>query len=66
MSNIELPSDACTRFVKRFDSRANCESQPSPTEFFVVAHKTPQVVGKTPQNIVDSWHETTGRLRVVS
>ncbi|MBS3148876.1 hypothetical protein J4219_08415 [Candidatus Woesearchaeota archaeon] len=66
LSNIELPSDACTRFVKRFDSRANCESQPSPTEFFVVAHKTPQVVGKTPQNIVDSWHETTGRLRVVS
>ena len=64
-SNIELPINTCERIIKKYDSYANCEHQPSPTEFYIAAHKTP------PQNkfdkrtsLVDVWQDLTGKLRV--
>ncbi|MEM3154657.1 MAG: hypothetical protein QW165_03785 [Candidatus Woesearchaeota archaeon] len=64
-SNIHLPPGACDRIIKRYDGRANCEVQPSPAEFYIVAHKTPPVNKfDTRQSIVDAWKETVGMLRV--
>jgi hypothetical protein len=63
-SNIQLPEDACNRIIKRYDGRANCEEQPTPTEFYIVAHKTPPTKGEKRTSIVDAWNDMTGKLRV--
>ncbi|MBI4146498.1 hypothetical protein HY489_04125 [Candidatus Woesearchaeota archaeon] len=62
-SNFELPRDACARMVKRVDDTASCESQPSPTEFYIVAHKLPPVGRFFQPSVVDSWSEVVGRIR---
>ena len=56
-SNINLPEDTCARLIKRQDSRANCEKQPSPTEFHIVAEKRPQTgpLGSQRPSLVDFW-----------
>lgn len=66
-SNIGLPEDVCTRFIKRFDpsTRVSCETQPTPTEFYIVANAPPPLTGFTRRSIVDNWGELTGKLRVV-
>jgi hypothetical protein len=64
-SNMEFPVEACARVVKRYDDRASCEAQPSPTEFFVVAHKVPAIGKFVQPSIVDAWNDMTGKLRVV-
>jgi hypothetical protein len=65
LSNINLPADTCDRIIKRYDSRANCEQQPSPTEFYTAAHKTPPVTKLDRRiSIVDAWEDMTGKLRV--
>jgi len=64
-SNIDLPSDTCSRIIKRYDDRANCEEQPSPSEFYMAAHKTPPVNRfDERKSIIDVWDEMTGKLRV--
>ncbi len=64
-SNIVLPSGVCDRVIKAYDGRANCEIQPSPTEFYVAAHKTPPVNKfDNRQSIVDAWEDMTGKMRV--
>jgi hypothetical protein len=64
-SNINLPTDTCERLIKGYDSRANCETQPSTTEFYIAAHKTPPVNKfDIRQSIVDAWEEVVGMLRV--
>jgi len=64
-SNIGLPADTCSRIIKRYDDRANCEEQPSTTEFYMAAHKTPPVNRfDLRKSIIDVWDELTGKLRV--
>jgi len=64
-SNLDLPEDTCSRIIKRYDSRANCEEQPSTTEFYIAAHMTPPLTALDKRDsIVDAWHETTGKIRV--
>ncbi len=67
-SNIDLPEDTCTRFVKRFDpsTRANCEIQKVPTEFYIVSNTVPPLPGFKRMSIVDHWSDLSGKLRVVS
>jgi len=64
-ANIDLPGDACDRIIKRYDDRANCEQQPSETEFYITALKTPPV-GRfdISKSIADAWKEMTGKVRV--
>ncbi len=64
-TNIQLPENACDRIIKRYDGKASCEVQPSPTEFYVVAYKKPpsNPILK-PVSIVDAWQDMTGKLRV--
>jgi hypothetical protein len=64
-SNINLPNGTCDRIIKGYDSRANCEVQPSQSEFYVAAHKNPPVNKlDIRQSIVDVWEEVVGMLRV--
>ncbi len=63
-SNINLPDDTCSRIIKNYDGRANCEQQPSETDFYIAAHKTPQTRFDTRKSIVDAWRDTTGKVRV--
>jgi hypothetical protein len=64
-SNINLPNDTCERIIKGYDSRANCEIQPSASEFYIAAHRTPPVNKfDIRQSIVDAWEEVVGMLRV--
>jgi len=64
-SNIFLPEDTCDRVIKSYDSRANCEEQPSATEFYIAAHKTPPVNKfDIKKSIADAWEETVGMVRV--
>lgn len=58
-TNMNIPQNACARLIKRYDSRAHCEEQPSPDEFYIVADKR---IPQTPfearrNNLVDIWHE---------
>ncbi len=71
--NITLPRDACGRLVKTYDDNARCESQPSATEFFIVAYKVPPKTNVSAQmrmnisvqrSIVDVWNDMTGKLRI--
>jgi hypothetical protein len=61
-SNIELPDQACDRYIKRYDSRANCEEQPSDTEFYIVAYKSDPKDKHV--SIIDAWQDMTGKLRI--
>jgi len=64
-SNVALPAGVCERVIKSYDGRANCEQQPSPTEFYIAAHKTPPVNKfDIRQSIVDAWADTTGKMRL--
>ena len=56
-SNIKLPADTCSRIIKRYDSWANCEEQPTPTEFYIAAHRTPPTKTDQRVSIVDAWEE---------
>ncbi len=52
LSNIDLPANACKDLFKTYgDSRADCEVQPSSTEFYLTAWK------QSPTSIVDAWEE---------
>ncbi|HLF54900.1 MAG TPA: hypothetical protein VI612_04215 [Candidatus Nanoarchaeia archaeon] len=62
--NITLPRDACGRLVKIYDDTANCESQPSTTEFFIVANKPPPKKNVVQRSIVDAWNDMSGKLRI--
>ncbi len=63
-SNIAMPNDACSRIIKGYDGRANCEQQPTETEFYIAAHKTPPVNKlDIRQSIVDAWQEMA-KIRV--
>ncbi len=57
LSNINLPTDACNRIIKRYDSFANCEEQPTLTEFYIAAHRTPPTKTDQRVSIVDAWEE---------
>ena len=57
LSNINLPADACSRIIKRYDSWANCEKQPSQTEFYIAAHRTPPTKTDKRISLVDAWEE---------
>lgn len=55
-ANADLPQDACARIIKRYDSKAHCEQQPSPDEFYIVADKRiPLGPLGGQQSIVDAW-----------
>lgn len=62
-SNINLPKDACARVMKRFDSFAGCEQQPSPTEFFMAAQRTPPPGGFIQPSLTSQWSEVVGMVR---
>ncbi len=53
-SNINLPADTCSRIIKRNDSWANCEEQPSPSEFYIAAHRKG---AEKRASLVDGWEE---------
>ncbi len=57
LSNIKLPDDTCSRIIKRYDSWANCEEQPNPSEFYIAAHRTPPTKTDQRASIVDAWEE---------
>jgi hypothetical protein len=61
-NNIDLPDQACDRYIKRYDSRANCEEQPSDTEFYIVAYKRDP--NDKNVSIIDAWQDMTGKLRI--
>ncbi|RJQ18703.1 hypothetical protein C4580_06425 [Candidatus Woesearchaeota archaeon] len=63
-SNIALPKDACARLMKRADSFAGCEQQPSPSEFFMAAQRTPPPGNFRQPSLVDAWSDVVGMLRV--
>ncbi len=64
-SNINLPNGTCDHIIKGYDSRANCEIQPTASEFYVAAHRNPPVNKfDIRQSIVDAWEEVVGMLRV--
>jgi hypothetical protein len=62
-SNINLPQDTCNRIIKRNDSWANCEQQPSPSEFYIAAHRTPPTKTDKRPSLVDMWEDTI-KIRV--
>lgn len=65
MSNINLPTKTCDRIIKTYDGRAHCEQQPSQTEYYIVAHKTPPVNQfDTAKSITDIWQNVTSILKV--
>jgi len=57
----KLPADVCAKVFKRFDDRSQCEVQPNPNMFFVVASKS--LGGNA--GIVDAYPSLVGSLRVV-
>jgi hypothetical protein len=64
-SNIDLPEKACDRYIKKYDSRASCEEQPSDTEFYIVAYKKPPASSLDRHlSIIDAWQDMTGKLRI--
>ena len=64
-NNIDLPDQACDRYIKRYDSRANCEEQPSDTEFYIVAYKKPPASTLDRHvSIIDAWQDMTGKIRI--
>ncbi|VVB80882.1 Uncharacterised protein [uncultured archaeon] len=64
-SNIQLPDKACDRYIKRYDSRASCEEQPSETDFYIAAYKTsPANSMDRHTSIIDAWQDMTGKLRI--
>lgn len=53
-SDIEMPPNTCTRFIKRYDQRALCEQQPSQDEFLIAAYSTATTPGR---NLVAIWRD---------
>ncbi|RMD57956.1 hypothetical protein D6825_02445 [Candidatus Woesearchaeota archaeon] len=65
-SNIDFPAGTCERFIKNADPsvRSHCKVQPSDSEYYIVAHKTPPLGTFSRQSLVDLWPDLTGKLRV--
>ena len=60
--NMQLPNDACDRYIKKYDGKASCEEQPTETEFYVAAYRKHD--SDTRASIIDAWPDTTGKLRI--
>lgn len=57
-SHAQLPAKACERFVKAYDSRANCEEQTR--ELNAAAFKTKD---DARTGLTDAWQDVAGRLK---